>query len=71
MTDEGMRDAQQLTRRHRAEIAQIEQKRTAVMQKIDIDAGIAERVVDQFRVHERGHQCPPRTLSILAFSVLR
>ena len=52
---QGVADAQQLARGQRRQVAEVEQQRPAAEAKVDEDAGIGERIVDQPRLDEPGH----------------
>jgi len=54
--NEGVRDTQQLARRHRRQIAQVKQQRPALEQELDQQAGILVRRVDQLGVQERSQR---------------
>ena len=50
-----MRQAQQLARRQHGDIAAIEQQHPAFVAKVDVQAWIAERIVDQAGFEQVAH----------------
>lgn len=56
VTDEHMRHAQQLARRQHGDVAQIEQQRPAFVAKVDVDAGVAECIVDETGFEQVAHE---------------
>ncbi len=55
VADEDVRQAQQFARRQRGNVAQVEQQRAPLVAKVDVQAGIAEGVVDQGGLEQRAH----------------
>ena len=56
MGDKDVRQAHQLARRQRGDVAEIEKQRPPFVAKIDVQARVAERVVDETRFEDRAHE---------------
>src|SRR5579872_2804034 len=55
VADEDLTHPQQFTRRQWREIAEIEQHRTPAETEVDVETGVAERIVDQTRLYQHAH----------------
>ena len=60
MRDEDVADPQQLARRQRQQVAEIEQQGAPGEAKVKVEARVAERIVDQVRLRQPGHSAPSR-----------
>ena len=60
MRDEDMRDTHQFSRRKHRNIAEVEQQRSTLIAKIDIQTRVAERIVDETRFKQAAHRSSSR-----------
>src|SRR5512139_3145455 len=64
--DEHMGEPQQMSRRERRVVAEIERERALLEAEIDVDAGVAEGVVDEAGVENRAHGAGLRQIGAYA-----
>ena len=71
VADERVADAQELARGQRAQVAEVEEQGPTLEHEVDVDAGIAERRVDEMRIEAARHGDPHVALSQSRYKLVR